>query len=68
MVKLPAAKKGFVLLPRCCVVERSFAWAVRFRCLLRGSERQPQTLAGLHFLAFVILMLHRFFHLVAHCL
>src|SRR4051812_26049813 len=35
VVKLPAAKKGFVLLPRRWVVERSFAWAARFRRLAR---------------------------------
>ncbi|MFC0696418.1 hypothetical protein [Paraburkholderia humisilvae] len=26
VIKLPGAKKGFVLLPRRCVVERSFGW------------------------------------------
>jgi transposase len=31
VVKLPQAKHGFVLLPRRWVVERSFAWAARFR-------------------------------------
>jgi transposase len=68
VVKLPQAKRGFVLLPRRWVVERSFAWAARFRRLARDYERLPQTLAGLHFLAFAILMLHRFIHLLAHCL
>ena len=29
VVKLPEAKRGFVLLPRRWVVERSFAWATR---------------------------------------
>ena len=57
VVKLPEAKKGFVLLPRRWVVERSFAWTGRFRRLARDYERWPQTLAGLHFLAFAILML-----------
>ncbi len=33
MVKLPEAKRGFVLLPRRWVVERSFGWAARFRRL-----------------------------------
>jgi transposase len=60
VVKLPQAKKGFVLLPRRWVVERSFAWVTRFRRLARDYERLPQTLAGLHFLAFAILMLKRF--------
>lgn len=60
VVKLPEARKGFVLLPRRWVVERSFAWATRFRRLARDYERLPETLAGLHYLAFAILMLHRF--------
>jgi len=57
VVKLPEAKRGFVLLPRRWVVERSFAWMARFRRLARDYERLPETLAGLHYLAFVILML-----------
>ena len=59
VVKLPEAKKGFVLLPRRWVVERSFAWTTRFRRLVRDYERLPETLVGLHFLAFAILMLKR---------
>jgi transposase len=59
VVKLPEAKWGFVLLPRRWVVERSFAWAARFRRLARDYERLPETLAGLHFLAFAILMVKR---------
>jgi len=59
VVKLPHAKKGFVLLPRRWVGERSFAWIARFRRLARDYERLPATLAGLHFLAFVTLLLHR---------
>ena len=59
VVKLAEAKKGFVLLPRRWVVERSFGWAARFRRLARDYERLPETLAGLHFLAFAILMLRR---------
>lgn len=57
IVKLPAAKRGFVLLPRRWVVERSFAWMTRFRRLARDFERLPETLAGLHYLAFACLML-----------
>lgn len=59
VVKLPEAKKGFVLLPRRWVVERSFGWMARFRRLSRDYERLPQTLRGLHFLAFAILMAHK---------
>ena len=57
VVKLPEAKKGFVLLPRRWVVERSFAWTARFRRLAKDYERLPETLAGLHFIVFAILML-----------
>jgi len=62
VVKLEEAKRGFVLLPRRWVVERSFAWASRFRRLARDYERLPQTVAGLHWLAFITLMLNSFFH------
>ena len=64
VVKLPDAKHGFVLLPRRWVVERSFAWMARFRRLARDYERLPQTLAGLHFLAFALLMLKDVVHLM----
>ncbi|BAL98741.1 MULTISPECIES: IS5 family transposase [Caldilinea] len=60
VVKLPTAKHGFVLLPRRWVVERSFAWMARFRRLARDYERLAETLAGLHFVAFAILLVHRF--------
>lgn len=59
VVKLPEAKRGFVLLPRRWVVERSFAWATRFRRLVRDYERLPETVKGLHFVAFACLMLQR---------
>jgi transposase len=64
VVKLPEAKKGFVLLPRRWVVERSIGWVARFRRLARDYERLPDTLAGLHFLAFAILLLRRFVELL----
>lgn len=57
VVKLPQAKRGFVLLPRRWVVERSFAWATRCRRLVRDYERLPTTLEGLHVIAFACLML-----------
>ena len=56
VVKLPEAKRGFVLLPWRWVVERSFAWAARFRRLLKDYEGYASTLAGLHLIAFVCLM------------
>ena len=60
VVKLPDAKKGFVLLPRRWVVERSFAWLARFRRLARDYERLSETLVGLHLIAFVMLLAKRF--------
>lgn len=61
VVKLEEAKRGFVLLPRRWVVERSFAWASRFRRLARDYERLPASVAGLHWLAFLTLMLQSLF-------
>lgn len=67
VVKLPTAKQGFVLLPRRWVVERSFAWMARFRRLARDYERLAETLVGLHFVAFAILMAQRFVAFMAQC-
>ena len=65
VVKLEEAKHGFVLMPRRWVVERSFAWVARFRRLARDYQRLPETVAGLHFLAFACLLLHRLIPLLA---
>ena len=59
VVRLPGAKRGFVLLPRRWVVERSFAWLARFRRLARDYERLASTLKGMHLAAFAIVMLAR---------
>jgi transposase len=64
VVKLPETRRGFVLLPKRWVVERSLAWTARFRRLARDYERLPATLRGLHFLAFALLLLARFVALV----
>lgn len=61
VVKLSEAKRGFVLLPRRWVVERSFGWAARFRRLARDYERLAKSLEGFHWLAFVSLMLNSLF-------
>jgi transposase len=57
VIKHTQAKRGFVLLPRRWVVERSFAWAARFRRLARDYERLSNSLAGYHYFAFAWLML-----------
>lgn len=61
VVKLAEAKRGFVLLPRRWVIERTFGWAARFRRLARDYERRPETLAALHWLAFGCLLLRNLF-------
>jgi transposase len=58
-VKLPEAKRGFVLLPGRWVVERPLAWFARFRRLAHDRERLPETLAGLHLVALTVLLLPR---------
>jgi len=57
VVRLPEAKKGFVLLPRRWIVERCLAWAVRFRRLVRDYERLPATVVERHWVAFVCLLI-----------
>jgi transposase len=56
VVSLPQARRGFVLLPRRWVVERSFAWDARFRRLAKDYERSPQIVAGVHHMVFACLM------------
>jgi transposase len=65
VVKHTEAKRGFVLLPRRWVVERSFAWAARFRRLARDYERLAATVGAFHFLAFACLMIAQLFRLLA---
>ena len=57
VVKHTEAKKGFVLLPRRWVVERTFGWLGRFRRLARDYERLAEVLAGWHWLAFLVLLI-----------
>ncbi|MBC4018161.1 transposase [Siccirubricoccus deserti] len=59
MTLLPEARRGSVLLPRRWVIKRSFGWMARFRRLARDYERLPETLAGLHLVAFTLLLLRR---------
>jgi len=63
--KLGDARRGFVPLPRRWVVERSFGWLARFRRLARDYERLAQSLAGLHLVAFAILIATRLIRLLA---
>lgn len=65
VVKHTQAKRAFVLLPRRWVVERSFAWAARFRRLARDYERLATTLGAFHFLTCACLMLATLFRMLA---
>jgi transposase len=57
IVKHHEAKRGFVLLPRRWVVERTFGWLGRFRRLARDYERLADTLKNWHWLAFLGLLM-----------
>jgi len=56
VIKLPGAKRGFVLWPRRWVVERDFGWMSRFRRLARDQERLAEVLKGFHRIACTMLM------------
>ena len=60
VVKHHQAKRGFVLLPRRWVVERTFGWLGRFRRLARDYERLPETIATWHWVAFLAILMPRF--------
>jgi transposase len=66
IVKREKGQKGFVVLPKRWVVERSFGWIARCRRLLRDFERLPQVLTGLHMVAFSCVMLHQIARLFAN--
>ena len=57
----PSGTKGFVLLPKRWVVERSFGWEACFKRLSMDYERLAATLSGMHWLAFATLMLSSLF-------
>jgi transposase len=64
VVARPAGQKGFVVQPQRWKVERTFAWLGRFRRLAKDYERLPTTLIGLHFAAFVCLLLPKLLSLI----
>jgi hypothetical protein len=65
VVPLLEAKCGFVLPPRQWLVERALAWGKRFRRLVRGYKWLSQTLAELHVIALVCLMLRQAVNYIA---
>lgn len=59
VVERPKGAKGFVLLPRRWVVERTFAWLGRYRRLSKDYEQFPETSEAMIYAAMVRLMLKR---------
>jgi putative transposase len=59
IVKRSDQQKGFVLLPKRWIVERTFGWLVRFRRLSKDYERLPETSETMIYVAMIRLMLGR---------
>ena len=59
IVPKPQGQKGFVLVPRRWVVERTFAWLGRYRRLSKDYEYYCETQQALIYLAMSHLMLRR---------
>jgi putative transposase len=59
VIKRSDGTKGFVLLPRCWLVERTFSWFGKFRRLSEDYERLLDTSVAVIYAAMVSIMLHR---------
>ena len=59
IISRPRTAKGFVLLPRRWVVERTFGWLGRWRRLSKDYERLPKVSEAMVTLAMIRLMLNR---------
>lgn len=59
VVSKAQGQRGFILLPKLWVVERSFGWIARCRHLLRDFERLNEVLVGMHMVAFAYVMLRQ---------
>lgn len=59
VVKRSHGEKGFVAVPRRWVVERTFAWLLRYRRLCRDFERLTRTVESLIYVAMTRLLLNR---------
>jgi putative transposase len=55
----PAGVSGFVVLPKRWIVERTFAWLVRYRRHARDYERNPETSEAMIYLSMIQLMSRR---------
>lgn len=59
MVERPAGSKGFVALPKRWIVERTLAWLLRYRRLVRDYEYLPESSEAWIYLAMTHVMLRR---------
>ncbi len=59
VVKRPKEQKGFVVLPRRWVVERTFGWLGRYRRLSKDYEEVPTSSEAVVLIAMINLIVHR---------
>jgi putative transposase len=59
IVKRPKDQKGFVVLPRRWVVERTLGWLGRYRRLSKDYEERPASEEAIILIAMINLMVHR---------
>ena len=59
MVRKPIDQRGFRLLPRRWVVERTFGWLIRHRRLARDYEQKTESSEAMVRLASIHMMLRR---------
>ena len=59
IVSRPPQTKGWVLLPKRWVVERTFAWLGRYRSLSKDYERLPTSSEGMVYVSSIHLLLNR---------
>jgi transposase len=59
VVRRPEGAAGWVLVPKRWVVERTFAWLLRWRRLGRDSERRPGSGEAMIYAGMISVMLHR---------
>jgi putative transposase len=55
----PVAAKGFIVLPKRWIVERTFAWIARYRRHSKDYERNPETSEAMIYIAMINLMSRR---------
>ena len=59
IVRRPRDQKGFAVLPRRWVVERTFSWLGKYRRLSKDYETLPQSSEAMIYIAMINLMIHR---------